>query len=152
MGLTVAAPADMCSLVKTVGRGGAMKNSRYACYCCTIHRDDLAKPNQQLCEDCLAEGNSMCYHQDISDEDLLDRLEAEQADLLRQWPHLHNMPYKESTIRFGASGIGDALTDPKHIEFQPRNHVERIRYVDLLRKELTLRNLIAPRVPLDAMR
>jgi hypothetical protein len=29
--------------------------------------------------------------------------------------------------------------------------VERIRYVDLLRKKLTLRNLIAPRVPLDAM-
>jgi hypothetical protein len=29
--------------------------------------------------------------------------------------------------------------------------VERIRYVDLLQKEMRIRNLIAPRVPLDAM-
>jgi len=43
-GIRVVQGADMCSLQKTVCRGGAMKNKKFACYCCDIHRD---KPYRQ---------------------------------------------------------------------------------------------------------
>jgi hypothetical protein len=103
----------------------AMKDSRYACYCCTIHRDDLAFHYQQLGEDCRADGTSSCCFQEISDDDLLDRLEAERVNLLRQWPPLWSSFYNESTICLGASdGLEDSTTDQKHIEFESRNRDE----------------------------
>jgi hypothetical protein len=41
----------------------AMKKYWYACYCCNIHWDDIAKPNNKLCDDCIEEGSVQCYHQ-----------------------------------------------------------------------------------------
>ncbi len=139
VGLRVAAPADMCSLVRTIGRGGAMKNCHYACYCCNIHRDDLAKPNNQLCDDCVREGSNISYHQEILDEALLERLHVEAHEMLEQSPHLVNSPYKDSRIRFGLNGVnGDSRTNAKHIEFNPRSSFEWVRFTDLLRKELRM--------------
>ncbi len=37
--------ADMCSLQKTVCKGGAMKIKHYVCYCCNIHISNLATLN-----------------------------------------------------------------------------------------------------------
>jgi hypothetical protein len=53
VGVVLAYPVDMCSQCKTVRQGGAMKLSTYACYCCGVHKNDLARPNRGLCRDCL---------------------------------------------------------------------------------------------------
>ncbi len=79
-GLKVAAPAVMCSLVRTLGRGGAMKNPQYACYCYNVHGDSISKPNAQLYEDCVADGSMVCYHHEVSDEALLRCLQTEKDD------------------------------------------------------------------------
>lgn len=102
-GLKVAAPADMCSLVRTAGRGGTMKNCSYACSCYNIHRDDIAKPNSQLCDDCIAEGTKISFQQVVSDEALLEHLHVEAQEMLQQQPYLVNSPYKNSRICFGSS-------------------------------------------------
>jgi hypothetical protein len=70
-GLRFAFPADMCSQVETVWKGGAMKLAKYACYCCGTHVDDLVKPNTNRCEDCIRLGPAICYHQEVTDEELL---------------------------------------------------------------------------------
>jgi hypothetical protein len=153
MGLQVAAPADMCSLVRTVGRGGAMKNARYACYCCNIHRDDLVKPNEVLCVDCVADGSSECYHQEISDEALIDRLHAEADEMLASCAYLGKYPYAASCIRIGSNGVnGNSTRDNRHIEFSPRTPHERIKFMDLLRNELKMRRLDYEGMSLEAMR
>jgi hypothetical protein len=77
------------------------------------------------------------------------------VDLVKQWPHLQNAPYSESTICLGANELGDLATDlatdQKHIEFKPRNHMERIQFLDLLQNELRKRNLQMLGLALDAM-
>ena len=66
-GLVVAQGADMCSLHKTLGVGGGMKVKTFACYCCSVHRDDLATPLDNPCEDCVRLGRTQpCYHTSIS--------------------------------------------------------------------------------------
>jgi hypothetical protein len=57
--------------VKTVRSGGAMKLSNYGCYCCGVHKHDLARPNKILCDDCTRLGNTVCYHHPVLVEDLL---------------------------------------------------------------------------------
>ena len=47
---SIAHPADMSALQKLVGRGGAIKNCTYACYCCNIHIDQVHVPNLIPCE------------------------------------------------------------------------------------------------------
>ncbi len=79
--------------------GGAMKHIKYACYCCNIHRDNILTPNILRCEDCVRLGvTTPCYHQAISDEQLMIRLSEEHAELQRQWPHLAAFPIRGSRI------------------------------------------------------
>jgi hypothetical protein len=91
-----------------------MKNKIYACYCCNIHRDALATPNTAQCNDCLRLGRTEpCYHQVVSDENLMGRLKQERQDLLQSWPHLNRYPYTGTKIRFGSTGVIDATTDKR---------------------------------------
>ena len=61
----VAHPADMAALQKFVGRGGAMKNQKYACYYCNIHIDKVHVPNIFPCDFCKAHGKTHCYHHEV---------------------------------------------------------------------------------------
>jgi len=117
-GLQFAQGADMCSLCKTVKRGGAMKNKKYGCYCCNIHKDDLAKPNSTPCPDCIRLGiEEACYHQEVSDEALMERLKREFEDLTRENPYLAEFQFKNSKIRSGSTAIRDHRSDHRHIDF-----------------------------------
>ncbi len=117
-----------------------------------MHRDDIAKPNAQLCKYCVADGSTACYHHEVFNEALLGHLQAEKGDLCLQWPHLQNIPYKETFIRLGTQGIADSRNDPKHIEFEPHNHMEQVRYINMLQKELRLHNVPTVGLSLDALR
>ena len=76
-----------------------MKNKKYACYCCNIHKDNLLTPNVLPCEHCILLGSTYpCYHQAISDEGLMIRLRAERDDLLQQLPHLAAYPICGSRV------------------------------------------------------
>jgi len=93
-GIVVVQGADMCSLQKTLGTGGAMKAKKYACYCCTIHRDELTKPNENPCNDCICLQNTQpCYHKSECDENILERMKEERDECLVNWPHLQSLPY-----------------------------------------------------------
>jgi len=130
-----------------------MKNCQYACYCCNIHWDDIATPNNTLFDDCVREVSKQCYHQEISDEALIEWLHAEAQDFLQHWPHLVNFPVKQSCIRVGSNGVnGDCTRDSRLIEFLPRNHMERIKYTDLLQKELILRGHNVEGIAIDVLR
>ncbi len=144
-GLQLAYPADMCSQCKTVRQGGAMKLSTYGCYCCGVHKNDLAKANSELCADCIRLGRTQCYHHDVLVEDVMLQLHEEKADLIREFPHLHHYPFKKSRIKVGSS-IGDGSADPRHIEFEPRTVQQRIQHNNLIQEELRLRG-----IPFDAL-
>ncbi len=118
-----------------------MKLSTYACYCCGIHKDDLAKPNQDLCADCIRLGHHVCYHHNVMDEELILHLSEEYQELQREWPHLQHYPIKKSKIKYGNNGIGDGTMDPRHIEYEPRTVQQRIQHCALVREELKLRNI-----------
>ena len=66
--LKLAFPADTCSHCKTVSQGSAMKVMNGACYLCGIHKDDLVKPNRNLCADCIRLGKRVCFHHAVTDE------------------------------------------------------------------------------------
>jgi hypothetical protein len=148
-GLSVAQGADMCSLHKTLGVGGGMKVKKYACYCCSIHRDDLCKPQDPPCEDCIRLGSSeACYHTTMSDESLMERLREEREETVRAWPHLQRLPFNaRSRIRVGNHGM-NAVLDPKqdslHIEFEPRSRMERVNQRHLFESEIRLRGIARP--------
>jgi hypothetical protein len=96
-----------------------MKNKKYACYCCNIHRDSLLRPSDAPCEDCVRLGQTQpCYHQAISDEGLMIWLRTEQDELLQQLPHLASYPISGSHIRCGRDGLADYRSDPRHIEYE----------------------------------
>jgi hypothetical protein len=142
-GLQFTHGADMCSLIKTVKRGGAMKNKRYACYCCNIHRDDLAKPNPIRCIDCEAQGiEEPCYHQEMSDEALMERLKSELADINREYDYLDKFEFKKSKIRCGNTAIRDHRSDFRHIDFDfSRASTQScLQFRSLVANELKLRN------------
>jgi hypothetical protein len=122
-GLRFSHGADMSSLQKTVKRGGAMKNMLYACCCCNIHRDDLVRPNLLPCADCQAlnRWHLPCYHQEVTDQQLLDQLKNEQSEVERELPHLSLLPLGSSRIRFGDTGVNNSAHDPLHIELQGRS-------------------------------
>jgi hypothetical protein len=83
-GLSVAQGADMCSLHKTLGVGSGMKVKKYACYCCNAHHNDLAKPLESPCVDCIRLGRTQPrYHMTMSDESLIERLRDEREELIR---------------------------------------------------------------------
>jgi hypothetical protein len=49
-----------------------MKNVLFGCYCCNIHRDNMLKPYDLQCRDCLRlRKTGPCFHQEISDESLM---------------------------------------------------------------------------------
>ncbi len=131
-GLSLAYPVDMCSQCKTVKKGGAMKLSSYACYCCGVHKNDLAKSNQELCTDCIRLGHIVCYHHPVMDENLLLHLQMECQDLLHDWPHLASYPFTSSRIKFGNSGVGDGSSDPRHIEYAPQTVNQRLQHCNLV--------------------
>jgi hypothetical protein len=145
-GLSVAQGADMCSLHKTLGVGGGMKVKKYACYCCTIHRDNLTKPLDLPCVDCVRIGcTEPCYHMPMSDESLIERLREEREDNLRAWPHLQRLPFNgRSRIRVSNHGMNTIL-DPKddnlHIEFEPKTRIDRVSQRSLFEAEILLRGL-----------
>ena len=123
-----------------------MKHKKYACYCCNIHRDNLLTPNILRCEDCVRLGvTTPCYHQAISDEQLMIRLREEHAELQLQWPHLAAFPIRGSRIRCGTEGLADYRSDPRHIEYEYSTRgtlSSRVTYLQLLQKELQIRNII----------
>jgi hypothetical protein len=145
-GLVVAQGADMCSLHKTLGVGGGMKVKTFACYCCSVHRNNLATPLDNPCEDCIWLGRMQpCFHISITDEGLIERLKGEREDHLRTWPHLQHLPYNgQSRLQIGNDGMKivlDPASDNLHIEYEPNTRLERVAYCNLLEKELHLRNL-----------
>jgi hypothetical protein len=72
----------MCSLQNTLGAGRAMKAKTYACYCCNVHRNNLAKPLDIPCEDCVRLGHTQpFYNTYISDKALIERLIEERDDI-----------------------------------------------------------------------
>lgn len=143
LGVQFTQGADMCSLHKTVKRGGAMKNKNYACYCCSIHKDNLAKPNPTRCQDCIDLGmEEPCYHQQVSDEALMQRLQDDYDDMVSQYPYLLNFQFNNSRIRSGTSAVRDNRSDYRHIDFDMVNSsvTSRLQFRSLLEKELRLRN------------
>jgi len=119
-----------------------MKSKNFAYYCCNIHKNDLIKANAVPCEDCIA-GNSThpCYHQPISDEELIQRFRAEKHELEQRWPHLLLLPPTRSRICFGTLDISDPRYDPLHIEYVPTSVKARIQYARLIEEELIIRGL-----------
>jgi hypothetical protein len=112
----------MCSLHKTLGVGGGMKVKKYACYCCNVHRDDLARPLPTPCVDCICLGHTQpCFHTVMSDENLIQRLRLERDQQVCMWPHLQQLfPFNGcSRIHVGSDGMNTVL-DPHnnnlHIE------------------------------------
>jgi hypothetical protein len=144
-GLDVVQEADMCSLIKTLGKGGAMKVKKFACYCCNIHRDDLVKPLEPPCNDCvrLNRTHHPCFHTPICDEALLDRLEEERDEVVSHWPHLQQFEALQvlSRLRFGNydHSVNSSISDPFHIEYQPASRSDRVSFRNLLDAEARLR-------------
>ena len=108
-------PQDLYLHQKCMGVGGAMKNKTYACHLCNIHKDDLNKVNHVRCDDCIRLGRrhdgepTPCYHQIVSDEQLLAGLQQEREALLLQYAHLAVLPLRQSKMRCGNGGINDTV-------------------------------------------
>ena len=147
-GLQVAQCHDMCSLHKALGVGGGMKVKLLACYCCNRHRDDLAKPMDEPCVDCIRlQRTQPCYHTTISDEEMILRMREERDEQLNTYPHLRNVPFNgRSRLRCGTDNdVSTVITpdrDPLHIQFQPTSRMEREEQRKLLKNELLIRNLL----------
>jgi len=124
----------MFSIQETVCHGGAMKSKNFACYCCNIQKNDLIKANAVPCDDCIA-GNSPhpCYHQPISDGELIQRFRTEKRELEQHWPHLLLLPRTRSRICFGT--ISEPRYDPLHIEYVPTSVNTRIQHARLIEKD-----------------
>jgi hypothetical protein len=133
-GIVVVQGADMCSLQKTLGTGGAIKAKIYACYCCTIHRDDLCKPNNTPCDDCVRLHNTgLCYHKSECNETILERMKEERDEILTSWPHLHSLPYgRLSRLQCGDSEqtVQAANQDPLHIEYEPIRRGDKLAFLE----------------------
>ncbi len=143
-GIRVVQGADMCSLQKTVCRGGAMKNKKFACYCCDIHRDNLIVPNESPCLDCVRLSRTeRCYHREVCDENWRDRLVQERNRLLVAYPYLSRMPYRQrSLLHFSDDAIDIAAVDPHNIDFQPRNYRQKAQFRQLVINEFKLRDIV----------
>jgi hypothetical protein len=95
-----------------------MKRKIYRCYCCNIHKDDLARPNVLPCENCRWLGNGRpCFHTQISDEALLHRLKEEYSVLQEEYPYLTNYLYRQSKIKFSTAQLMEAWQDKNYIAF-----------------------------------
>ncbi len=127
---------DMSSLQKTAKRGEAMKNMLYACYCCNIHRDDLVQLNLLPSADCEALSRGLpCYHQQVTDQQLLIQLKNEQSEVEREWLHLRLLPLAGTRICFGDTGVNNSADYPLHIEFQGRSVTTKQQHLRLLERE-----------------
>jgi hypothetical protein len=123
-----------------------MKNRIYACYCCNVHRDDLAKPNVLPCADCRRLGlQRPCYHTEVSDESLLDSLKEEVTSMAAEFPYLEtDYPIRGSRIKsYRGTQVRNAASDDNHIDFDYTacSVTRRVRYIGLLKKELRLRGM-----------
>ena len=124
-----------------------MKNKIYACYCCNIHRDDLAKPNVLPCADCCRLGQqNPCFHKEVSDETVLERLKVECRELFSTHAYLRDYPFKQSKVKIGNNQIRSTRTDDCHIDFDYTSCsvTRRVAFIGLLKKELRLRNQEIP--------
>jgi hypothetical protein len=71
------------------------------------------------------------------------RLAEEYAELVHQWPHLRQYPFKESRIRCRREGLATFHSDNRHIEydFARASLNSHVQYLQLLEKELRMRNV-----------
>jgi hypothetical protein len=69
-------------------------------------------------------------------EELLLHLNDEKSVMEREWPHLSRYSFTTSRIKFGNRGIGNGITDPRHIEYEPQTVQQRIQYCNLVYQEL----------------
>ena len=53
-----------------------------------------------------------CYHQAISDEQLMHRLQQEHAEIQHPWLYLVTFPIAGLRIRCGTDGLADYRSDP----------------------------------------
>jgi len=147
-GLKFGHPQDLYSHQKCLGVGGAMKNKTYACHLCNIHKDDLNKVNDVACDDCIRLGRrhegapTPCYHQTVSDEQLLAGLQQEREALLLQYAHLAVLPLRQSKMRCGNGGINDNRSDMYHVEFEGRSVQSRELHRVMMENELRMRNIV----------
>jgi hypothetical protein len=118
-----------------------MKLSNFACYCCGVHKNDLAKPNKALCADCLQLGRAVCYHHNVMNEELIWNLQEEYQNLWTEYEHLKRYPFNQSKIKNGDSGVGNGITDPRHIEYEPSTVQQHIRHSVMVWEELKIRGI-----------
>ncbi len=121
-----------------------MKNKKFACYCCNVHRDNLLTHSRLPCEDCIWLNETKPYfHQAISDEILMAQLAEEYVDLLHQWPHLMQYPFKLSCMWCGRECLAMFRSENRHIEYDYAGALlnARVQYLQLLEKELQMRNV-----------
>jgi len=78
--LCVVHPADMAALQKTVGHG--IEN--YACFCCSIHKNQIHVPNPEPCKFC----KTTCFHQENSDEEMMACKKEKYSQLAQEDPYL----------------------------------------------------------------
>jgi hypothetical protein len=143
LGLQFTQGADMCSLQKNLKRGGAMKNKNFGCYCCNIYKSDLARPNSTHCDDCIQLGiEEPCYHQQVSDDALMQRLQDEYNDMVRDYPYLLNFDFNKSRMRSGTTAARDRHSDYRYIDFDVvgATVASRLQFRSFVDKELQLRN------------
>jgi hypothetical protein len=142
-GLKFCQPQDMYSHQKCLDRGGAMKNKIYACHLCNIHRDDLNIPNAVACEDCIRLCTpAPCFHQTVSDEQLLATMRDQRDQMLLEQPHLSLLPLRNTKVRCGNGGMNDNCTDPYHVEFEGRSVQSREIHRKLMLNEYSMRNIV----------
>ncbi len=76
------------------------------------------KSNLLPCPDCRRLGHRRpCFHQEVSDESVLDRLKEECRELLSTFDYLRDYPFKQSKVKCGHNQLRNPRNDDNHIDF-----------------------------------
>jgi hypothetical protein len=83
-----------------------------------------------------------CYHQQVSDEALMQRLQEDYDNMVSQYPYQLNFQLMNSRICTGTSAVWDNWSDYHHINFDMINSsvTSRLQFCSLLENKLQLRN------------
>ena len=81
------ATMDMSAQWKGLRKGGACKQSRFFCHCCTVESKDVHHPNDRKSQRFCAGRNDedwMCYHHEICTNGTVENMKEDIEELRRQ--------------------------------------------------------------------
>jgi hypothetical protein len=135
------ATMDLSVSWKGLRKGGACKQRRFFCHCCTLESDNVHHPNDEKCQSFCSQRDDedwLCYHHSITSEQQLQQMKEDISNIQSKLMESIDNIEKQSRVKLYATNEVANKCDRNSIDYRPTNTDDAADFTDMLYDELEL--------------